>query len=130
MKKEYFISIIFLTVLVSCQDSNKIEVLYQKGEFATYVLTKPSSTDIADDKARAKYSEGMQLAFSSSFNEALKKFIEADGIEPNNTIVLNDLANAYSSVEAYSEAIKIFEKLIIIDPTGVFTYCNYARTVN
>lgn len=70
---------------------------------------------------------GLAFMRKGMFNEAIDEFEDAIVLDPENSIIYNNLGNAYIEVERLEEAIDVLEKAILLSPDFADLHNNLGR---
>jgi Flp pilus assembly protein TadD len=70
---------------------------------------------------------GVEMARRGLWNEALFRFNQADGLDPNNPRILNNLAVAHEAVGQFEKALEIYQSAIRLAPGSTDLKRNYAQ---
>jgi len=70
---------------------------------------------------------GVEMARRGLWNEALFRFNQAEGLDPNNPRILNNLAVAYEAVGQFEKALEIYQGAIRLAPGNADLKRNYAQ---
>jgi hypothetical protein len=72
---------------------------------------------------------GVNMAQHGLWSEALFRFHQAEGLDPNNPRIQNDLGVAYEAAGDYDKALESYKKGLKLDPNSKELRANYARFV-
>jgi tetratricopeptide (TPR) repeat protein len=123
--KFYLIIILFLA-LISCKSENnskeKNYLKSNKGNIDLYIPGQKFETK----KSEKLNSEGIELSKKNEYKKAEKIFLNALKIEPNNSIILNNLGNVKKFQNEYEESVKYYEKSLLVSDS---LYLNSALNI-
>lgn len=138
MKQQY--SFIWLVVIVGLIALGVFGYSrWQVARFNKLVEDFPRGTEIAEQiqKARATLREDpknfesrFSLAFAKQtvgdYQGALKEYRRALTLSPENTLVMNNMAEIYKRLKEFTKAEELYQRMIAIAPGEVATYLNLA----
>jgi len=86
-----------------------------------------ASTKGTGGEARAQMREGVRAAQRNYWQEALFRFQRAQGLEPNDGEILNNVAVALEAMGRYEDALAIYKQALKDAPKSSVIRKNYAR---
>ncbi|MBN2694610.1 tetratricopeptide repeat protein [bacterium] len=82
-----------------------------------------SNTEISDANSKTNQNildEANQAKLEKNYTKALKLFLDVLDKEPNNTTILENIADIYIALKKYSDAIEYAEKILKLNPNNQF----------
>lgn len=79
--------------------------------------------------AEAQLEFGVDMAKRGLWNEALFRFRQADGLDPSNPRIVNNLAVAYEATGRYDEALEMYRRALQLSPDDRTLRRNYSRFI-
>lgn len=73
--------------------------------------------------------KGLVLAGLGQYDEAIKLYDRAIGIDPNDVDAINNKGNILSNLSRYDEAIEMYDMVLSLDPKDVDTIFNKAFVI-
>jgi tetratricopeptide (TPR) repeat protein len=97
--------------------------------FLAVVLAACGSRYGRSDKPSSQLAFGVEMARRGLWSEALFRFHQAEGLDPRNPRVLNNLGVAYEATGEYDKALGYYKQALQIDPNNRELRANYGRFV-
>lgn len=85
---------------------------------------KSHNAVLEEDSSRTSFNKGVKLVDNLNYSEALVYFEQAVKKEPENVSYLHELAVAHYKLKNYDEAVRIYEKLLVVDVGNAKIYHN------
>ena len=88
-----------------------------------------NSISIDDNFDKAWHNLALTYYQLGKLEDAKTALIKTTELTPDNSIVLNQLANIYTKLDQYQEAVKIYNQLIKFDPEDHLSWSNKGATL-
>ncbi len=121
------ILILIAIAIISCKEKSDRVVIRNSGDAEILYYNNKGFTDSI---ASITFDKALDQIQKKEFKKARKLLLKANGIEPNNIIILNGLGNIETDLKNFKKAYEYFEQAIDVDNNFGITYLNYGVAFN